>query len=137
MLRLYLPPLVLAGFALAAFTGCGDANYAPVVGTVSLDGQPLPRGMVQFVPVGEHPTSTAEIAADGKYRLQSAEGKDGAFVGKHKVRIDARELPKNEMDTYPKSLIPDRYNDDATSKLEVDVVAGKTNTIDLKLTTTP
>jgi hypothetical protein len=126
--------LLLASVIAAVLaTGCGSKDFAPVTGTVTLDGQPLPRGMVQFVPINDMPTSTGEIGPDGKFRLKTAE-RDGAYVGKHKVRLDAREIAKDHTVTAPPSLIPERYMSEATSKLEFEVVAGKTNVIDVKLT---
>jgi hypothetical protein len=125
--------LLFASLLLAPCLGCGDTNYATVSGTVTLDGQPLPRGMVQFVPVNDMPTATGEIGADGKYKLSTAD-QSGAYVGKHKVRIEARAEQKDERDTFPVSLIPERYTSEETSKLEYEVVAGKNNVIDIKLT---
>lgn len=127
MLRLHFSCLILG-----LFVGCGDTNYATVSGTVTLDGQPVPRGMVQFVPVNDMPTATGEIGPNGEYRLMSAE-KTGAYVGKHRVRVEARAVPKDERDSFPASLIPERYNSEETSKLEFEVTPGSNN-IDIKLT---
>lgn len=120
------------------FIGCQDtSSVAPVEGTVKLDGQALPRGMVQFVPInsksGELATSTGSIDENGKYVLTTGK-RTGALVGTHAVRIEARAIPKDEYDTLPASLIPERYNSETTSKLEVTVEPGKTNIIDLELT---
>jgi hypothetical protein len=132
---------VIGGVAtiLLALTGCTDhPALAPVSGRVTLDGQPLPRGMVQFVPVAEAareaPTAVGEIGADGTYELKTGD-RAGALVGKHRVRIEARAVPKNEADTLPASLIPDRFQSEATSELTVDVKANQRNTIDLPLST--
>ncbi len=124
--------LLFSSLLLAAMIGCGDANYASVSGVVTLDGQPLPRGMVQFVPVNDMPTATGEIGPDGRYQLTTPD-QSGAFVGKHRVRVEARAEQKDEKDTFPASLIPERYTSEETSQLEFEVVAGKNNVIDIKL----
>lgn len=114
-------------------SGCQNSPYVPVQGRVTLDGEPLPRGVVQFVPVGtEGPTAAGVIGADGSYTLRT-DDQLGAVVGRHRVRIDARAVPKDETDTLPASLIPEIYLSETTSGLEVEVVAGKGNTIDLPL----
>ncbi len=118
--------------------GCGDSSrIATVKGVVTLNGEPVPRGMVQFVPIesvsGELSTATGEIKSDGSYQLQT-DNQAGAVVGRHKVRIEARAVPKNEMDTLPASLVPERYTSESTSGLEVTVEPGKSNVLNLELT---
>ena len=76
------------------------------------------------------------IGPDGSYELETA-GVKGALVGFHKIRIVSQELAKDETDTMPASLIPDRYNRPKTSGLTEEVKAGDGNLIDLKLTTNP
>lgn len=128
----------LAGWTLFILlaSGCQDARFAPVQGQVTLDGQPLPRGMVQFVPLlsdgNAAVTAVGTIGADGSYTLRSDEN-IGALVGRHQVRIESRAIPKDETDTLPESLIPQRYEAETTSGLQVEVVAGKLNVIDLPL----
>lgn len=130
--------IFLAGWALLFLlaSGCQDARFAPVQGQVTLDGQPLPRGMVQFVPMqtdgNAAVTAVGTIGADGSYTLQSDQT-PGALVGRHKVRLEARAVPRDETDTLPASLIPPRYETESTSGLDVEVVAGKLNVIDLPL----
>ncbi|MFW5693097.1 MAG: hypothetical protein ACOCWL_02675 [Thermoguttaceae bacterium] len=110
---------------------------AQVSGTVTLDGTPLPRGTVQFVPDASQgtqgPPAVGNIGPDGRYTLQTA-GVRGALIGHHKVRVEARAEPKNEMDTLPPSLIPERYNSEQTSGLTVEVTAEGRNEHNLELT---
>ncbi|MDZ7618399.1 MAG: hypothetical protein U1E05_15445 [Patescibacteria group bacterium] len=130
-----------AWLAVAALAGCGHRPNLPptarVAGTVRLDGKPLPRGTVQFIPDTTQGTSGApavgNIASDGTYTLYTA-GVQGAIVGHHKVRVEARAEPRNEMDTLPASLIPERYADEQSSELTFEVTAGGTNEIDIELT---
>ena len=132
--------MILAILSLLA-AGCGGGNklppLAPVKGKVSVDGQPLTRGMVQFSPDttkgASGPTAVGPIDASGNYEL-TTDGQSGAMVGPHRVSVVARAEPKNEMDTLPPSLIADKFSQPSTSGLSFEVIAGQTNTIDLPLT---
>ena len=64
-------PRTLGGIGLVLVIGCGYKpdlpDMAPVSGTVTFDGNPLPRGIVQFVPDiskgNSGPTASAEISS--------------------------------------------------------------------------
>ena len=109
---------------------------APVEGAVTIDGKPLERGTVQFVPDRDRetvgPPAVGAISSDGRYELTTA-GVRGALVGAHRVRIVARAEPSNPNQSNPSSLIPSRYFRTATSGLTAQVEAGKTNSIDWRL----
>lgn len=136
--RLAVAACLFGGMLFAA--GCGGRSdlppVAPVHGVVTYEGQPLPRGMVYFVPTAadaKAPMASGEIGPEGKYVLYTSDQK-GALVGSHRVRVFATEKPKDETDTFPKLLIPERYNDEATSGLTYDVKAGVDNEINITLT---
>ena len=139
-----LAALLLAGPACLVLSGCGGGPDLPplaeVSGTVTLDDKPLPRGMVQFVPDKSKGTTGApavgNIDSQGRYTLRTA-GVEGAVIGHHKVRVEARQEPKDETDSMPPSLIPQRYQNPETSGLAFEVKAGQDNQIDLKLTSRP
>ena len=75
-------------------SGCGHRPDLPpmakVSGTVTLDGEPLPHGMVQFVPDGsqgtEGPTGVGRIDEKGRFTITTS-GVKGAVVGHHKIRV--------------------------------------------------
>ena len=115
-LRAYL---IVALVALLA-AGCGSTPYktAPVAGRVLLDGKPLPRATVMFIPVpGPDGKSTAPSSAGltgegGRYSLVLDGGKkEGAVVGKHKVVIllGAAASADDTKPTFHRQL-PPRYN---------------------------
>ncbi len=85
-----IPALVLLVMALPC-TGCSRPARPPlgeVTGTVTLDGQPLPRALVTFVPIaGPGRTSYAYTDSDGRYSLAYLRDITGADVGQHVVRI--------------------------------------------------
>jgi len=135
---------VLCGLVAVTLPGCGYSPDLPPVaevsGTVTLDGNALPRGTVQFVPDDAQGTSGApgvgSIDSNGRYEISTA-GVKGAIVGKHKVGVVALEEFDPMTTSYAPSLIPERYNDANSSGLAFEVKAGEENVIDLKLTSGP
>jgi len=80
--------------------GCGGTGYAPVSGTVQLDGEPLEDAKLIFEPVGDASgnasgnVSYGRTDAAGRYTLRCPlAGQDGAVVGKHRVRIVTATVP--------------------------------------------
>src|SRR5262249_15423097 len=53
-------------FLLIALQGCGGRTYAPVSGTVTLDGKPLAKAVVTFIPLPEPGSKDAGDSASGK-----------------------------------------------------------------------
>jgi hypothetical protein len=80
--------------ALLLAAGCDSGpKYVPVSGVITLDGKPYGNAVITFQPVltanNANPGrgSSAETESDGRFVLKTDEGKPGAVVGKHKVRI--------------------------------------------------
>jgi hypothetical protein len=129
----------VCGLGLVA-VGCGYKPDLPptaeVSGTVTLDGSPLPRAMIQFVPDGtkgtKGPTGVAASDEKGQFEVRTA-GVKGALVGHHKISVHARRAPKDSTDTMPPSLIPAAYNNPSTSGLSAEVRKGEKNAVDLPL----
>jgi hypothetical protein len=119
--------LVGALVALPA-AGCGGTPYktAPVSGRVTLDGRPLPKATVMFIPAagteGKALPSSAGLTDEaGRYSLVLDGGKkEGAVVGKHKVVIllGAAAAADDTKPTFHKQL-PQKYN--RKTELERDV----------------
>lgn len=145
--------LCVAGLAL----GCGGGSaIAPVAGTVTLDGKPLPSAYVNFQPVGtaDNPnpgTGSYAVTDDkGRYTLRMTEnGSAGAVVGTHKVTIalqfaeDVRGGPDTGTPDGTSGLprlgkvkqIPPEYNE--RSQLTFVVPPGGTATADFPLLSKP
>lgn len=122
--------MVLAS-CVAAVAGCrpaGPATYG-VQGTVSWEGEPLPRGTVMMVP-DDGPAATAEIQGDGGYRLR-------AVAGRHRVGVLATRVggPNPHGGESPEliPLLPARFHRFDTSGIVVTVNPVGINTIDLAL----
>jgi hypothetical protein len=137
------PALCVFVGALLAF-GCGSGgNLLPVSGTVTLDGQPLQAGDVQFHPETS-PDRSQEMPIghikDGKYEL-TTRGKKGAPPGKYKVVVLSNQFsgeagPKaSATKEVPRSLINTRYSTAATTPLSKEVVESPApDAYDLKVT---
>jgi hypothetical protein len=77
---------------LAALTGCGPRyKLTPVEGVVKIGGRPAANISVQFLPDAQKgargPTSFGTTDAQGKFRLKTQDGQDGAVVGPHLVLL--------------------------------------------------
>ena len=141
--------LILALVCLAQTAGCGRGGpaLAKCVGIVTLDGQPLDKGSVQFIPDRSKGTSgamaTAAIGTDGRFSLRTFAADDGGLVGFHKVTVASWDsVPDTSKPTDdslpgkpppPKSLIPEIYVDPQRSGLSAEVKAGKTNEFHFEL----
>lgn len=129
-----LPGCVLAAAVLASFVGCGERGpqLAPISGVVTLDGEPLANAVINFQPVasasGANPGvgSSARTDSEGRFVLETIDGKPGAVVGPHKVKIFSYspESPvASDVDTEPTvERVPEEYN--YRSKLIFEVPAG-------------
>lgn len=146
----FLAVLVL----LAASIGCGRSDrptLGKVSGTVTYQGQPVKSGTLVFEVAGARPAN-AKIM-DGKItEATTFEPNDGVPVGSARIAVFAAEssaasgpaaspasdpgayqVPTaNYMDVGAKRLIPNRYNDPATSGLTWDIKQGE-NTVTLQL----
>ena len=104
---------------LAGALGCGDGRPARVAvsGTVLIDGAPVTRGNIKFVPEQGRP-SFGTIGPDGRFTLTCYDGTDGALPGKHRVQVDAnRPISDKKMEIFT----PKQYADFRTSGLEVEI----------------
>jgi hypothetical protein len=102
---------------------------------VSLDGNRIGPGTVVFAPVDDGKPAIGPIDARGYYSM-STNHEVGLGAGKYKVAVSVRELPppikRGERVPPGKLLIPEKYEDSATSGLEYEVAPGR-NTINIEL----
>ncbi|MFO0980085.1 MAG: hypothetical protein U0996_27050 [Planctomycetaceae bacterium] len=109
--------------------GCGGSDgpeLADVTGTVTLDGKPLSRASIRFVPEasGGSPSYGA-TNKDGEYQLLFSADKSGAMIGRHRVEI---EMLEPEYDQEGKlvgekpAVLPAKYRNG--SELSADVKSG-------------
>jgi hypothetical protein len=115
-------------FLLITLQGCGGRSYAPVSGTVTLDGKPVAKAVVTFIPLPDPGSKEAGDSASGKtnekgeYTLQTYTPrgmKDGAQVGKHKVSISQQETRGEGDRSITTEKLPKRYNENSDLTYEV------------------
>ncbi|WDI42572.1 carboxypeptidase-like regulatory domain-containing protein [Bremerella sp. P1] len=122
-------------FALILSTsllGC-NGNQEGVTGTVTLDGQPLPKAEVVFTPTEGGRPATAMTDASGKYDLVYTIDQTGAPPGEYVVRIRAARTETGEdgRDVMTPESVPAKYNEQ--SQLIVEVQEGASNQFDFDL----
>ncbi len=138
-------PCLLGLFALVG-AGCGRGPaLAEVSGTVRLNGKPMPKALVEFVPDSATgttgPSSMGFSDERGQYSLTTSGHAAGVVVGTHRVVvIDLISYPTNPGDergvekVMGKPRIPDHYRDVFQTPLRKEVKAGVPQTIDLDVT---
>jgi hypothetical protein len=133
-------PHVLAGLAAVVLLGgCGKPyRVAPVSGQVTLDGRPLPRASITFVPMASKenmnpgPTAAGMTDDDGCYTLIVDKDTPGSVVGMCRIYITTL-LSDSALDDReggppvkrPKDRVPEKYNQ--KTELTFDVPAGGTD----------
>ena len=134
---------LLALVSGTAILGCGPSGpeLTEVTGTVTLDGKPVPKAVISFLPSGETGSpSYGRTDLQGKYELGYSLNSRGARLGSYNVEITTSKLSKEELDEIKASgeevpaesvAIPDKYKE--ASALTAEVKAGP-NVIDFALT---
>ncbi len=146
--RIHLIAVVLALGALSSCPGCGGdkANMAEVKGKVTLDGQPLTIGAVNFIPEVSKaatgpaaPMSAGAISPQGEFTLMGANGQKGAAVGFHKITVHpplvGGSSPTGEKPAAaaPTVKIPPKYSNILTTDLTQEIKKGVVNEFTLEL----
>ena len=114
---------------IATVVGCGgDDSMGRVRGIVTLDGDVVTRGTVQFLPRSGR-GAKGQIEEDGTFVLGTFGETDGASVGVHRVAIIAYERgPGGRPDPTTaakfKALVPEKYLAPGTSDLTYEVKPG-------------
>jgi hypothetical protein len=141
----------LAAIGLLAAPGCGDTSgigkTLPVAGKVTLDDTPLtaPSTVLLFKPDASRGNTslwepTGTVDDQGNYVLFT-NGKKGAPPGWYKVLVTASAVQTDGSSgsphkrPVPRSLVPARYGQAATTPVTIEVVEAPTpEAYDLKLT---
>ncbi len=121
---------ILALQSSIAWVGCGDRDGLPrraVAGSVTLDGQPLDGGRIEFQPVGLEGTATGAAIERGLYRI----GRDqGPTPGRYRVNISAP-VPTGPS-SEPEDANPGRGQPGATERIPARYNAASTLTVEVK-----
>lgn len=131
---------VLTILPVLGMVGCGQQTgpeLAVVTGKITLDGQPLPRVNLRFVP--EQPGGSPSFGGtndNGQYKLLFTAQRTGAMLGKHQVQIEPAEPATDEngkpLPGIPVVKLPKKYRKQGV--LTAEVKAGKNN-VDFELVT--
>lgn len=124
---------------LCLLLGCGANDgyrVVPVAGTITVADQPVANVRVQFQPMAPKtghpgPASVGTTDASGRYRLRLIDAdhdRDGAVVGRHRVRFNTVAADFNPDDPPPvRSVLPPGQE---SKEIEFEVPAGGTNHAD-------
>lgn len=128
----------------AMVCGCSESEFplAPISGTVTLDGEPLAGGVINFQPIAvggatnPGPGSSSHLDEAGHFSLETIQGAPGAVVGTHKVKIYSYspESPAtSDVDTGPsQERVPERYNYRSTLTFDVPAAGNDQANFDLE-----
>lgn len=145
---------IAAGLLVIGLSGCGGDKPIPpeksvgVTGTVTMDGKPLEKATVRFVPQAESGQGfggSGLTDSAGKYELRSMAAEEEAVIGtppgKYKVVISKMVKPDGTvadmmeppMMSAARETIPLKYSDYSSTMLKEDVSStGGTYNFDLK-----
>jgi hypothetical protein len=115
------------GLLAAAVTGCEQSGpkMVQVEGKVTYKGKPVPRGTVSFFAEQKKGNQSMEVPIgtieDGEYHV-TTRTKEGITPGWYHVTVNAAKQidPKNPY--FTDWLVPEKYSNPKTSKLELEVV---------------
>lgn len=113
-----LAALFIAGCAPAAVT---------LSGKVTVNGQPLEKGIIDFAPLDKAPISPSAEIVNGQYQLKLAPGKKQVSISAPVVtdRRPEHNGPGALMVEITAESIPAKYN--AKTELTIEVTAATTN----------
>ena len=127
--------------AVIGLAGCGSSSEATVEGLVTLDGNPVPGGMIAFVPTVAGAQAYAISDESGNYEVYTGR-EPGLRPGDYVVTIVAQSAPKiakTELGGPPpagEAITPAWYGSIESSTLKFEVEPGA-NDINLELTSPP
>jgi len=114
--------------------GCSEQG-CQVAGVVTLDGQPLSKARVEFIPTSESGRiAIGRTDADGEFKLATSKSVSSVFPGQYKVRITTSVTTGTsdaDLKTTPEK-VPAKYN--KRTKLTSTVEDGL-NQLDFELLT--
>ncbi len=127
--RGWLSFALLGAFALTCVMGCGGVRRIPVAGTVTLDGEPINGGHLEFNPNAAKGNKASVICMspikEGRYNLETSgvtrsDSGAGVPLGWYKVTFRMlEESTRKRQVTVPN--VNEKYKSVETTPLEVEV----------------
>ena len=119
--------------------GCGRGQESTLEGLVTLDGSPVTRGRITFVPSESGAGAFASINSDGSYQAHTG-SLNGLESGEYSIAIQSRENsipdPKGGPPLPGKLITPKKYSRSNTSGLTISITPGS-NQVNFELETDP
>ncbi|MCC9599785.1 carboxypeptidase regulatory-like domain-containing protein [Stieleria sp. JC731] len=127
--------LFLLSLSSFAVTGCGPGGpeLGQIEGKLTIDGEPVKNGSIEFVPIGGGRPSLALTNEEGFYTAYYLPNQPGALTGKHRIRFEVAKGKPGD----PGLVRPKRNGKRPTGEVklepsEVEVVSGE-NEINFQL----
>ncbi|MBX3426942.1 MAG: BON domain-containing protein [Pirellulales bacterium] len=133
---------LFAAVVAASLVGCGEAKPErvptfPVTGSITFKGGPIPGAFVAMhpkTPLPNVPAPRASVGPDGKLKISTYDGGDGAPEGEYVLTVEWYKPIKTGADVVPgPNVIPKKYTSPRTSGLVVSVAANATELPPIKL----
>jgi hypothetical protein len=120
-------------------TNPNPQNRLKIEGEVTLGGQPVNSGNIEFEPIGNQAerTQSGSVITDGRYSIPAPQG---LVAGEYRVRISVmEEVPGSRIDNPDpmltkveyRNIAPPEFNTQTTQKVSVET--GKVNKFDFKM----
>jgi hypothetical protein len=117
--------LLLSAVAVLFAAGCSaDSSHGIVRGTVTLDGNPLEKGLIRFVPIDGQTATADTTIQNGAFHVQVPVGEKQVSITAPKVvgKRKMYETPDSPTVDIVHELLPERYN--VRSELSLTVQPG-------------
>ena len=113
---------LLPSFLVCVSLGCGAGDWGTVSGTVTLDDQPLDKGLVTFNPEAGGAAGYGQ-AQNGAFTIRTGT-KEGLKAGKYVVTVLDNTVPQPGTAEKMKFLTPKKYADLATTDFKIEIKPG-------------
>ena len=118
--------------------GCDSRGATSVRGVVTLDGKPVEKAIVQFVPErGNAKTAVAVTDRDGRYAIPIAPVPFRVTIVAQRVAGQKKDdaNPNGPLIDIHEDVVPSRYSNPESSHLRVEPAEGRANDGDFAMTT--
>lgn len=119
--------LFVAAIVVSSSFGCGSnemprAHLVDVHGKVTVDGEPLQDGSIEFIdPSGKSESAIGAIQG-GEYRLKSAPGSKRVEIRAQKTVSERTNAATGQTEKITEQILPEKFN--AKSELKADIPTG-------------